>query len=194
MKRILSIVMLITVLLVGFQNCGGVAQLPVSLGGNSSTLLSTSNINFPFTWSTDTGNFDHVQKATPRTAIIDLADSVCFLYAGQINISKEECSKIIQMDPSFINLFHNFKKGYESFEQFESDSINELIEFDMARGNACLLYIDSNQIKISNSPNIGFVRPDSDFTTAANQIYAVIASSEDCANSIQEAPAIGVTQ
>lgn len=167
MKRILSILVVISALLIFFQNCGGKGQLPVSLG-DSSSILSTRNINFPFSWSTDTGNFDHENKTTPLTAIRDLADSVCFLYSEQLKISKEECSQIIRLDPQFINLFHNLKVPYESFEKLESDSNNGFIKFDKKSGDACLLYIDSHQIQITNS------EPD--------QIYSVIASSANCSN------------
>jgi hypothetical protein len=190
MKRILSIVTLVTVLLIGFQNCGGLAQLPVSLGGNSSIILSISSatsINFPFSWSTDTGNFDKRHMPTAKTAIIDLADSVCFLYEKQLKISNEECLKIVRLDPQFINLFHNLKEPYKSFEELESDSNSNLIDFNRIRGDSCLLYIDSNQIQISVSEADGVTKPEDDFIEGISQVYSVIALSDDCANTIHEA-------
>lgn len=187
MKRILSIVMLISILILGFQNCSGVTQLPVSLGGNSLSVFSTTNINFPYSWSTDTGNFDNKNRSTPRTAIIDLADNVCFLYSQQLSISKEECSKIIRFEPRFINLFHNLNKPYKSYEELEFDSNNGLIEFNKLRGDACLLYIDSHQIQIKFNETDKLSLEDS-FAESAGQIYSVIASSADCANIIHQTP------
>ena len=185
MKRIFLIVIASAVLVLGFQNCGGLSQLPVSLGGSQKT-FGNLRVNFPFSWSTDTGNFDKSQKPTAQTAVIDLANNICYLYSPQLQLSGKECVTYLLDDPSFINLFHSMNYFYESFAALKSDSNNNLIGFDKKNGDTCLVYIDAHQIQLNSNAQSGLTKPQDAYEYSFKQIYTVVAASEKCSGVIQD--------
>ena len=185
MKRSLLILIASAVLILGFQNCGGFSQLPLSLGGDSQKPFSSLRIGFPYTWSTDTGNVDYSERPTAKTAVEDIASSICYLYSAKVELGEKECVSYLLSDRNFINLFHQLSYPYETYQQLSTASDNNIIRFVKISGDECLQYIDSNQIEIIKNDQLASDDIETYYAKSFAQIYDVVASSNSCYKVIQ---------
>ncbi len=195
MRPIKFLIPIVFILLVCFQNCGltvstNLAGISQSLGVTSGrTGGSLPGLNFPISWSTDTGNTKSQDVIYENFSI--LAENICALYAPQLQLENADCLNLVLAKIEFYNSVSSLKDKIGNLQELENFINDGLVIFESASAEKCLIDLDSDLVDLQK-----FIDSKSDesremiLAMKLQALWQILSSNGNCKGTLIDSPPV----